>query len=72
MRPQGAKSFTITARSSLRAIAEHRRLQRPGLRSWAAGWTDWIRVEARLTAFAVLSWLAQLRQQYSGSAAALA
>ncbi|KAK9846458.1 hypothetical protein WJX81_004311 [Elliptochloris bilobata] len=66
---QDAKSFTITARSALRAVAQQRRDQRPGLRSWAAGWTDWLRVEARLTAFALLSWLAQLRQQWAGSAA---
>ena len=68
-RVQGAKSFTVTARSALRAIAEQRRAHRPGLRSWAAGWTDWARVEARLSAFAVLSWLAQLRQRYIGPAA---
>lgn len=62
VRVQGANSFTITARSALRAVAHQRRAERPGLRSWAAGWTDWLCVEVRLTAFALLSWVAQLRQ----------
>jgi len=66
---QGAKSFTITARSALRALAEQRRRERPGLASALAGWTDRLAVEARLAAFALLSWLAQLRQGWLGWAA---